>query len=105
MYAPYSPATRLLATLDLLQSRPSITAEQLAERLEVEPRSVRRYIMMLQQMGIPIEAERGRYGGYHLRPGFKLPPLMFSTMKLCLNCVDSDWATTRAVSSVGPPAG
>ena len=78
MYAPYSPATRLLTTLDLLQSRPSITAEQLAERLEVEPRSVRRYIMMLQQMGVPIEAERGRYGGYRLRPGFKLPPLMFS---------------------------
>jgi predicted DNA-binding transcriptional regulator YafY len=35
-------------------------------------------MMMLQDMGLPVEAERGRYGGYHLRPGFKLPPLMFS---------------------------
>ncbi|HEX7736515.1 MAG TPA: YafY family protein [Ktedonobacteraceae bacterium] len=74
----YSPVTRLLTTLDLLQSRPSVTAAQLAERLEVEGRSVRRYITMLQDMGIPVEAERGRYGGYKLRPNFKLPPLMWT---------------------------
>lgn len=74
----YSPVTRLLTALDLLQSRPGVTAAQLAERLEVEARSVRRYITMLQDMGIPVEAERGRYGGYKLRPGFKLPPLMWT---------------------------
>jgi predicted DNA-binding transcriptional regulator YafY len=74
----YSPVTRLLTTLDLLQSRPGVTAAQLAERLEVETRSVRRYITMLQDIGIPVEAERGRYGGYRLRPGFKLPPLMWN---------------------------
>jgi len=39
---------------------------------------VRRYIMMLQDLGVPVEAERGRYGSYRLRPGFKLPPLMFT---------------------------
>src|SRR5579862_7405184 len=33
---------------------------------------------MLQELGIPVEAERGRYGAYRLRPGYKLPPLMFS---------------------------
>ncbi len=74
----YSPATRLLAALDALQSRPGITAAQLAERLRVNGRSVRRYVTMLQDMGIPVEAERGRYGGYRLRPGFKLPPLMLT---------------------------
>lgn len=74
----YSPVTRLLTTLDLLQSRPGVTAAQLAERLEVEARSVRRYITMLQDSGIPVEAVRGRYGGYRLRPGFKLPPLMWT---------------------------
>jgi predicted DNA-binding transcriptional regulator YafY len=74
----YSPVTRLLTTLDLLQSRPGVTAAQLAERLEVEARSVRRYITMLQDIGIPVEAVRGRYGGYRLRPGFKLPPLMWT---------------------------
>ncbi len=74
----YSPVTRLLTMLDLLQSRPGVTAAQLAERLEVEARSVRRYIIMLQDGGIPVEAVRGRYGGYRLRPGFKLPPLMWT---------------------------
>lgn len=74
----YSPATRLLTLLELLQSRPGRTAAQLAERLEVETRSVRRYVTMLRDMGIPIVAERGRYGGYRLLPGYKLPPLMLS---------------------------
>ncbi len=74
----YSPATRLLTLLEVLQARGSVGAAELAERLEVEARSVRRYIVMLQAMGIPIEARRGRYGGYRLRPGFKLPPLMLT---------------------------
>ncbi|HKV56735.1 MAG TPA: YafY family protein, partial [Ktedonobacteraceae bacterium] len=47
-------------------------------RLEVDVRSVRRYILMLQELGIPIEGERGRYGNYRLRRGFKMPPLMFT---------------------------
>src|SRR5579859_2287859 len=51
---------------------------ELAARLEVNLRTVRRYINMLQDLGIPIQAERGRHGGYRLRPGFKLPPLMFT---------------------------
>ncbi len=74
----YSPVTRLFTLLDLLQSRPGVTAAYLAERLEVEARSVRRYVTMLQDLGIPVEAVRGRYGGYRLRPGFKLPPLMWT---------------------------
>lgn len=74
----YTPATRLLTLLELLQSRPGLTAGQLAERLEVNSRSARRYITMLQDMGLPIVAERGRYGGYRLLPGYKLPPLMLA---------------------------
>lgn len=74
----YSPVTRLLTVLELLQARPSITAAQLAQRLEVNGRSARRYITMLQDLGIPVEAVRGKYGGYRLRPGYKLPPLMLS---------------------------
>ncbi|HEY7348087.1 MAG TPA: YafY family protein [Ktedonobacterales bacterium] len=74
----YSPVTRLLTVLELLQARPSITAAQLAQRLEVNSRSARRYITMLQDLGMPIEAGRGRYGGYRLRPGYKLPPLMLT---------------------------
>jgi predicted DNA-binding transcriptional regulator YafY len=74
----YHPTTRLLTILELLQAHTSLSGAALARRLEVEPRSVRRYITMLQDMGMPIEAVRGPGGGYQLRPGFKLPPLLFS---------------------------
>ncbi len=73
----YFPTTRVLTVLELLQSRQQISGTELAERLEVDQRTVRRYITMLQDMGIPVESKRGRYGSYRLRPGFKLPPLMF----------------------------
>jgi predicted DNA-binding transcriptional regulator YafY len=73
----YHPTTRVLTVLELLQSRQHMSGTELAERLEVDQRTVRRYITMLQDMGIPIESKRGRHGTYRLRPGFKLPPLMF----------------------------
>jgi len=74
----YHPTTRVLTVLELLQTYRRLTGRELAARLEVAPRTLRRYITMLQDMGIPIETERGRHGGYCLRPGFKLPPLMFT---------------------------
>ncbi len=73
-----SDRVRVLTVLELLQARPSISGPELAARLEVDARTVRRYIIILQDIGIPIEAVIGRHGGYKLRPGFKLPPLMFS---------------------------
>src|SRR2546430_6778216 len=74
----YFPTTRVLTILELLQSCQQLSGPELAERLEVNTRTVRRYITMLQDLGIPVEGTRGRYGAYRLRPGFKLPPLMFS---------------------------
>ncbi|GCE19738.1 helix-turn-helix transcriptional regulator [Dictyobacter kobayashii] len=74
----YFPTTRVLTVLELLQSRQQMSGQELAERLEVDPRTVRRYITMLQDLGIPVEGTRGRYGAYRLRPGYKLPPLMFN---------------------------
>ena len=74
----YHPTTRVLAVLEMLQAHGRMTGSALAERLEVNVRTARRYITMLQDLGIPIEAERGRRGAYRLRPGFKLPPLMFT---------------------------
>ena len=46
--------------------------------MEVDRRTLRRYIAMLEEMGIPITTEQGRYGGYRLVPGYKLPPMMFT---------------------------
>jgi predicted DNA-binding transcriptional regulator YafY len=74
----YFPTTRVLTVLELLQSQQRLSGPELAARLEVDTRTVRRYITMLQDLGIPVEAGRGRYGYYRLRPGFKLPPLMFN---------------------------
>lgn len=73
----YNPTTRLLTILELLQAHGALSGVDLAARLEVDVRTIRRYITMLQDMAIPIEAERGRHGHYVLRPGYKLPPLMF----------------------------
>jgi len=73
----YNPTTRLLTILELLQVHGALSGVELAARLEVDVRTIRRYITMLQDMAIPIEAERGRHGHYVLRPGYKLPPLMF----------------------------
>lgn len=72
------PTTRVLAVLELLQARGTVDGAELAQRLQVDRRTVRRYIAALDDLGIPIVAERGRYGGYRLMPGFRLPPLMFS---------------------------
>jgi predicted DNA-binding transcriptional regulator YafY len=72
------PAARVLALLELLQSHTRLTATDLGRRLGVDERTVRRYADTLADLGIPVEATRGRYGGYRLRPGYKLPPLMLT---------------------------
>ena len=72
------PTTRVLAVLELLQSHAQLSGAELARRIEVDARTLRRYISALEEMGIPITTEQGRYGGYRLVPGYKLPPMMFS---------------------------
>ncbi|WP_346949843.1 YafY family protein [Dyella sp.] len=74
----YRPATRALAVLELLQTHRRISGVELAQRLGVDGRTVRRYIAALEELGIPITAERGRHGAYLLVAGFKLPPMMFT---------------------------
>lgn len=72
------PTTRVLALLELLQTQGRMTGSEIARRLEVDGRTVRRYISVLEEMGIPVTAERGRDGGYMLVAGFKLPPMIFN---------------------------
>jgi predicted DNA-binding transcriptional regulator YafY len=69
-------ATRLLELLTLLHARPTWTAADLAERLAVTERTVRRDVTRLRELGHPVEATRGRHGGYQLAPGETLPPLV-----------------------------
>lgn len=72
------PTIRVLAALELLQSHRQISGSDLAQRLDVDRRTVRRYIAVLEELGIPVTTEQGRYGGYSLVAGFKLPPMMFN---------------------------
>ncbi|MCA1868743.1 YafY family transcriptional regulator [Agrobacterium genomosp. 3] len=70
-------ASRLFEIIQILRlARRPVTAQTIADKLEVTARSVYRDIAALQTMRVPIEGERGV--GYILRPGFSLPPLMFS---------------------------
>jgi len=71
-------ATRLITLIMLLQRQPNQTATQLAQELAVSVRTVQRYITMLDEIGIPVYAERGPYGGYALVRGYKMPPLIFT---------------------------
>ncbi|MEU6346052.1 YafY family protein [Streptomyces sp. NPDC046977] len=72
------PTVRVLTLLELLQSGGTRTVAELADRLGVEGRTVRRYVDQLIDLDVPVESVRGRYGGYRLAPGYRLPPLMLS---------------------------
>ncbi len=72
------PTARLLAALELLQTHGRMSGSELSRRLQVDPRTVRRYIVTLEELGIPITTERGCDGHYTLVSGFKLPPMMFT---------------------------
>lgn len=73
-----TPTARLLELLELLQAQPLLTGRQIADRLGVDRRTARRYVAALQELGIPVEGQRGVGGGYRIRPGFRLPPLMLT---------------------------
>ncbi|MEU6234096.1 YafY family protein [Kitasatospora sp. NPDC047058] len=70
------PTGRVLTLLELLQSGGTRTVAELADRLGVQGRTVRRYVDQLIDLDVPVESVRGRYGGYRLAPGYRLPPLM-----------------------------
>ncbi|MGW6442448.1 helix-turn-helix transcriptional regulator [Lentzea sp. NPDC055074] len=72
------PIARVLSLLELLQSGGVRTVAELAERLDVDERTVRRYVGHLLDLDVPVESVRGRYGGYRLAPGYRMPPLMLS---------------------------
>ncbi|MGW4768999.1 helix-turn-helix transcriptional regulator [Nocardia sp. NPDC004278] len=72
------PTARVLALLELLQAGGTHTVGELAGRLGVDERTVRRYVTHLTDLGIPVRSVRGRYGGYQLAPGYRMPPLMLT---------------------------
>lgn len=69
---------RVLALLEILQGGGLRTVPVLAVRLGVDERTVRRYVGHLLELGVPVDSVRGRYGGYRLAPGYRMPPLMLT---------------------------
>lgn len=88
-------SARLLRLLSLLQTRRDWTGAELAERLGVAPRTIRRDIDRLRRIGYPVDADRGLAGGYRLGAGAELPPLL----------LDDDEAVAIAVGLRGAAAG
>jgi predicted DNA-binding transcriptional regulator YafY len=74
----YDPVMRVLTVLEILQARDHVTGAELAERLEVDLRTVQRYMVRLKDLNIPVDSSRGVGGSYRLRPGFRLPPLLIT---------------------------
>ncbi|MGW0769705.1 helix-turn-helix transcriptional regulator [Streptomyces sp. NPDC002676] len=71
-----SSSARLLRLLSLLAARPSWTCAELAERMEVTDRTVRRDIAKLRDLGYTVDSDAGPWGGYRLRAGSRVPPLI-----------------------------
>src|SRR5438552_8775948 len=69
-------ASRLLELLSLLQGRRDWAGNELASRLEVSGRTIRRDVERLRQLGYPVESLTGPAGGYRLRAGTAMPPLL-----------------------------
>lgn len=78
MGAMADTTARALQLLEILQSAQLRTVTELSERLGVDERTVRRDVARLSDLGVPVEALRGRYGGYRLAPGQRVLPIMFS---------------------------
>ena len=105
------PTARVLALLEILQGGGTHTAADLARRLDVDERTVRRYAEHLLDLDVPVESVRGRYGGYRLAPGFRMPPLMLTdeeALAVLLGLVAGHRAGPAAVPPVprsppGPP--
>jgi predicted DNA-binding transcriptional regulator YafY len=99
-----SPTARALVALDVIQGRPGVTASELADRLGVTERAVRRYVEILRDADIPVVSVRGRYGGYRIGRSVRLPPVIFTgpeALGLVMAVLDSPTGAPQADSLVG----
>ncbi len=96
-------SARLLRLLSLLQTRRDWPGQTLAERLEVSPRTVRRDVDRLRELGYPVRATKGPEGGYRLDAGTQLPPLLFDEEQAVAIAVALQTATTT-VDGIAEPS-
>src|SRR4051794_41694823 len=98
-------SARLLALLSLLQQRRGWSGPELAERLEVGPRTIRRDVDKLRDLGYPIEAAPGVAGGYRLGAGAEMPPLLLDDAEAVAVAVGLRRAASGSLSGIEGTSG
>lgn len=93
-------SSRLLRLLSLLQARREWPGGELAERLEVSGRTIRRDVDRLRELGYPVESSTGPAGGYRLRAGTAMPPLLLDDEEAIAIAVGLRAAAGSAVSGI-----
>ena len=93
-------SARLLALLSLLQTRREWSGPELAERLDITTRTVRRDIDKLRELGYPVDANVGSRGGYRLGAGAGRPPLLLDDQEVLAVALGLDAVTTGAVADM-----
>ncbi len=104
-----NPSTRIITLIMLLQRRPNQKAAELAHALDVSVRTLHRYFTQLDEMGIPVYAERGPCGGFSLVRGYKMPPLILTPEEavagfLGLSLVEEMWGRLYRPAAQGAMA-
>src|SRR3954470_4488518 len=93
-------SARLLALLSLLQMRREWSGPELADRLEVGPRTIRRDVEKLRNLGYPIEAAPGVAGGYRLGAGAEMPPLLLDDAEAVAVAVGLRGAASGSITGI-----
>ena len=93
-------SARLLALLSLLQVRREWTGQELADRLDVGPRTIRRDVDKLRSLGYPVEAAPGVAGGYRLSAGGALPPLLLDDAEAVAVAVGLRTAASGSIAGI-----
>ncbi len=98
------PAVRLLRLLSLLPSRPWWSGPELASRLEVSPRTLRRDVTRLRELGYPVRATGGQAGGYTLGAAGRLPPLLLDDEEAVATTIGLQLAAASPVAGIDDAA-
>ena len=93
-------AGRLLSLLSLLQMPREWPGSELARRLEVSPRTIRRDVDRLRELGYPVEASMGAEGGYRLVAGTAMPPLLLDDEEAVAIAVGLRTAARQTVAGI-----
>ncbi len=94
------PTARVLRLLSLLQTYRHWGGDELAGRLEVSPRTLRRDVERLRELGYPVDTTRGAHGGYRLGAGAEIPPLLLDDDEAVAIAVGLRTAANGAVTGI-----